>query len=578
MLVVLLSACVTSSRPHHARPISAAVRVDAALLAMADARRADLPVLDRVLQSVPHDAADRARHRRAVLLIGQLRVRERYAYVRTLVSNPDTALSATAVFALGLARDTASLDVLARAIDGRADGTAAAYGLTRSRAVGAARALLAQAEHQDAAVRAQVAAGMSLTMVGDSLLAQALRLVPPLRRDPGMQVRVQAVRSASAMLARWDSSGVWPSASRSVRAAMPEALRDRMAAVRVTAAEGMAPVLGNDDVAWQQAFGADTTFMVQRTLLEAAVRRGRLAAARSLWEQHADPWRRVAAFGFANRASSGDPMASATVLERSRWARVDPAARVRAAAVTFLGSAVDQPAVRSVLIAMQADPDPLVQASAVGAMVSRATARDARRAIGSYRADSTRDGHAVRSAALRVIASAWRRDSADVDADLRAQRGMLPVAADPLVRRGVRDVTPMALWAAVDGPVVANADYTRVAAEWLGGAPRVTARLHTQRGVITLALLPTDAPLTVDNFVQLARRQYFNGTRFHRVIAGFVAQDGDPTGTGSGQYFFTLTPQPHLDGGDTVFAQVTHGFDVMDALLLGDRILRVEVP
>jgi peptidyl-prolyl cis-trans isomerase B (cyclophilin B) len=47
--------------------------------------------------------------------------------------------------------------------------------------------------------------------------------------------------------------------------------------------------------------------------------------------------------------------------------------------------------------------------------------------------------------------------------------------------------------------------------------------------------------------------------------------------TGGSQYFLTLTPQPHLDGGYTVFARVIEGFDVMDALLLGDRILRVEV-
>jgi cyclophilin family peptidyl-prolyl cis-trans isomerase len=271
---------------------------------------------------------------------------------------------------------------------------------------------------------------------------------------------------------------------------------------------------------------------------------------------------------------------------------------------------VEQPAVRRVLDTMQTDPAPLVRATALGALASRATADDARWAVRRYRAESARDGHVVRSAALRVIAAAWRRDSIAFDADLRTQLSALPVAADPLVRRGVRDVAPMGHWATVDGPVVPNAEYRRVAATWLDGTPRVTARLHTERGVITLAMLPTDAPLTVDNFVQLARRQYFNDTRLHRVIPGFVAQDGDPTGTGSGtpgrsirdelnrhryargavgmalsgpdtggsQYFLTLTPQPHLDGGYTVFARVTGGFEVMDALLLGDRIVRVEVP
>jgi cyclophilin family peptidyl-prolyl cis-trans isomerase len=137
----------------------------------------------------------------------------------------------------------------------------------------------------------------------------------------------------------------------------------------------------------------------------------------------------------------------------------------------------------------------------------------------------------------------------------------------------------------------------------------VRATLRTTRGDITLEFLVADAPLTVDNFISLANTGYFNGTRFHRVIANFVAQDGDPTGTGSGnpghsirdelnrhryergavgmalsgpdtggsQYFLTITPHPHLDGGYTVFARVVDGLDAMDQLLLGDRLLEVIV-
>jgi len=679
MLAMLLAACATSSRLHHPRPVTAAVQVDAALLAMADARRADLHMLDSLLQSAPLDAAGRARHRRAVLLIGQLRLRERYPALRVLTSHPDTALAATAVFALGLARDTASLEVLVPLLGGPTEGSAAeaawalgligeparaalesslrsvlegrliasherrvamlraastlrpvptaalapflrdpdprvtgaaAYGITRSRAVGAARALIAQAGHPDAYVRAQVAAGATPSMVGDSLVVDAMRVLSALMRDPDLQVRVQAVRSAGTLLVHWDSSGVWPAGSNEVRDVLQAALRDPRAPVRVTAAEGIAPVLADDARAWQDAFDADSTFMVQRALLESAGRRGQLESVRVAWQAHPDPWRRLVAFELANRGGAVGGRAAVTALERSAWARDDPSARLRAAAVAVLSPALDEPGVRRVLDAMRADRDPLVRASAVGAFASRATVNEARWALRSYRADSSRDGHMVRSAALRVIAAAWRRDSSAFDSDLRAQLGALPAVADPLVRRGVRDVTPMAHWSVVDGPVAGTADYRRVAAEWLGRPRRTTARLHTERGVITLRLLPIDAPLTVDNFVQLAKQQYFDNTRFHRVIAGFVAQDGDPTGTGSGspgrsirdelnrsryergavgmalsgpdtggsQYFLTLTPQPHLDGGYTVFARVTDGFDVMDALLLGDRILRVEVP
>ncbi|HEX9670378.1 MAG TPA: peptidylprolyl isomerase, partial [Thermoanaerobaculia bacterium] len=104
---------------------------------------------------------------------------------------------------------------------------------------------------------------------------------------------------------------------------------------------------------------------------------------------------------------------------------------------------------------------------------------------------------------------------------------------------------------------------------------------------------------------------YFDGLRFHRIVPDFVVQDGDPRGDGSGgpgysirdeinrlryrrgavgmalsgpdtggsQWFVTLTPQPHLDGGYTVFGEVVAGMEALDQLLQGDAIERVrEVP
>src|ERR1700761_1902216 len=61
-----------------------------------------------------------------------------------------------------------------------------------------------------------------------------------------------------------------------------------------------------------------------------------------------------------------------------------------------------------------------------------------------------------------------------------------------------------------------------------------TATLHTSRGDIVCELYAKDAPKTVNNFVFLARENFYNGTKFHRVIADFMIQGGDPTGTGSG--------------------------------------------
>ena len=138
---------------------------------------------------------------------------------------------------------------------------------------------------------------------------------------------------------------------------------------------------------------------------------------------------------------------------------------------------------------------------------------------------------------------------------------------------------------------------------------QVTATVVTNRGSFTIQFLPEDAPLTIDNFVQLARRGYFNGQTIPRVVPNFVVQAGDPRGdqnggpgyeirceinqmlferavvgmalsgkdTGGSQWFVTHSPQPHLDGGYTVFGRVTRGMDVVDNIIRGDVIRRVIV-
>jgi cyclophilin family peptidyl-prolyl cis-trans isomerase/HEAT repeat protein len=129
---------------------------------------------------------------------------------------------------------------------------------------------------------------------------------------------------------------------------------------------------------------------------------------------------------------------------------------------------------------------------------------------------------------------------------------------------------------------------------------------RTRKGDITVAL-DADAPLTSGNLFALAKRGYFNGITFHRVVPDFVAQGGDPRGDGEGgpgysircemtrrpyrrgvlgmalsgkdtggsQFFFTHSPQPHLDGRYTAFGEVTRGLEVVDALLEGDTLLEV---
>jgi cyclophilin family peptidyl-prolyl cis-trans isomerase len=123
------------------------------------------------------------------------------------------------------------------------------------------------------------------------------------------------------------------------------------------------------------------------------------------------------------------------------------------------------------------------------------------------------------------------------------------------------------------------------------------AHFETSMGNFTIELFEQQAPKTVENFVKLAEKKFYDGVIFHRVIDGFMIQGGDPTGTGRGgpgyqfadelhpqlkhssegilsmanagpntngsQFFITLTATPHLDGKHAVFGKVVEGMDVV---------------
>jgi peptidylprolyl isomerase len=149
---------------------------------------------------------------------------------------------------------------------------------------------------------------------------------------------------------------------------------------------------------------------------------------------------------------------------------------------------------------------------------------------------------------------------------------------------------------------------------------KYTATIETAKGNLVLELFAKDVPNTVNNFVFLARQGFYNGTTFHRVIPGFVAQGGDPTGTGMGgpgygipneitshkhlagtismahsslpnsngsQFFICYVPLPSLDGGYSAFGQLVQGMDVLQKLtprdpdknpqFPGDKIITVTI-
>jgi cyclophilin family peptidyl-prolyl cis-trans isomerase/HEAT repeat protein len=135
------------------------------------------------------------------------------------------------------------------------------------------------------------------------------------------------------------------------------------------------------------------------------------------------------------------------------------------------------------------------------------------------------------------------------------------------------------------------------------------AFIETDKGTIEIELAVLDAPLTVNNFITLARKGYFNGLAVHRVVPDFVVQDGDPRGDGEGgpgytirdeinqrpylrgtvgmalagedtggsQFFITHSPQPHLDARYTVFGHVVNGMDVVDRIVPGDVVRTVRI-
>lgn len=135
------------------------------------------------------------------------------------------------------------------------------------------------------------------------------------------------------------------------------------------------------------------------------------------------------------------------------------------------------------------------------------------------------------------------------------------------------------------------------------------ATIETEKGNLVLELFAKDVPVTVNNFVFLAREGFYDGSTFHRVIPDFMAQGGDPTGTGRGspgytfqdefsqhthvagalsmanagpntngsQFFITYTPQHPLDGKHSVFGQLIAGMDVLKKIKTGNKIIRITI-
>lgn len=159
--------------------------------------------------------------------------------------------------------------------------------------------------------------------------------------------------------------------------------------------------------------------------------------------------------------------------------------------------------------------------------------------------------------------------------------------------------------------MIVTKQYSTPPAMTIDPSKKYAATLETTRGTIVVDLFAADAPKTVNNFVFLAREGFYDGTPFHRVIANFMIQGGDPTGTGRGgpgylfedefkgsprkhkpgslsmanagpntngsQFFITHVATDWLDGKHTVFGQVRSGQDVVNAVKQGDTLNTVKI-
>ncbi|HEX8393449.1 MAG TPA: peptidylprolyl isomerase [Longimicrobium sp.] len=475
----------------------------------------------------------------------------------------------------------------------------AAYALARRAEPATAGALFPAARDEDALVRSFVARVLTGPMADSSGVGRdrALQtLVALAGADTSMPVRVNALRTL----------GTYPGA------AALGVLSDRAASARdpydvIAALEGM------------QRMGADArsaapllasiirdparNVFVRQTAMAALVAVDSQAALQAVTAIETAPQWRL-------RASAARVYAAVSPASRQRlgaWL-ADPDGRVAAAALEEAVGATEDSIgeIRGVLFAALDHRDVIARTNALTGLAKLADPATLPRVLDAYgraQRDSMND---AALAAVDAVGAIAKKDPA-----ARTQFfARFPRSGDYLVRQRVQTAFADTVPAAWGAPLPVEtgrraSEYARAGRETMG--PRRRAVITTDRGEIEVEFFGQEAPLTVQNFLTLAQRGYFDGQEWPRVVPNFVIQGGDPRGdtsggpgyairdeinrhvygrgtlgmalsgpdTGGSQWFITHSPQPHLDGTYTVFGQVVRGMDVVDRILPGDRILRI---
>lgn len=666
LAAALLSACAparVSPLPHPARG-RADVSVLSALVRLEDRRQFDSTTIAAGAAAAHPDL-----RRYTALAAGRIRDPAGRSVLLRLLADPDSSVAATAAFALGQLADTTTLPALASRLNVTAvppsviAEAAAAVGKLGTQLARAALSefLLSapQGEHSRVAIgeallaiprtpRGDLAPVLRWAKTADPELrwraAYALTrrshpaATPTLLRlvaDPDARVRSFAVRGLTAPLA--DSSGV---GAATAAALLRRALADPDRAVRVNALRSLGTHADSESVAVLAQQTASSDVWLSITAAESLGRLGAHAsAALPDLEVTAQPGRPIALRSAALLALATVSPEKASALAAA-FARA-PEWRTRMAAARAFGVlGLPQPGLRT----LARDADPRVAAAALESAV--AAAGDRPETIRSLLIEGTASADVmVRAAALNGVAKlpepavlpmlldAYARAQTDTlnDAALAAvgaiaalQRragsgataffARFPRSGDPVVRVRVARELGSGGWGAPI-PIETNrseSDYQALVERWVVGVAAghpPSVQVVTDSGTFEIELFARDAPLTVDNFVRLARSGYFSGQEWPRVVANFVVQGGDPRGdtsggpgyairdeinrhrytrgtlgmalsgpdTGGSQWFVTHSAQPHLDGGYTVFGRVTAGMDVVDRTAVGDRIREIRV-
>jgi cyclophilin family peptidyl-prolyl cis-trans isomerase/HEAT repeat protein len=523
---------------------------------------------------------------------------------RASLSPAERLLTLLTITALLRARPPQSVAPLAAQLQSRdaAVRTQAANALARLRHPinDAVRSLVPALSDADAEVRAHAARAL-----GVSRDASAVGPLLKLLDDPDERVQVSAVRALSAFEA---SAAVEPLLSYAAR--LLTRLKDRPSHINplLDAAASLGRL--NDARAVQFLEGLrSATGVGAHPEIEVAL--ARLDAAKFLssldnLKLESAEWRRAAniAQGLAEveagratplllrletQAAQGrlDPRALPEILRALARLKVEglgamlrrhldtPDVVVRATAATLLAESPEAEDLAPLIIAFErAKPDVMNDAK-LALLSAIAKHKDPRARAALEKALGDED-HLVRRRAVELLKAATGRQT-----EYESRIGTVTTHHDEAFYRRVRDRM----------------------------GKKVYARLVTTRGPVTIELFPDDAPLTVENFIALAEKGFFNGLTFHRVVPNFVIQGGDPRGDGEGgpgyqirceinrrpygrgavgmalsgkdtggsQFFITHSPQPHLDGGYTVFGQVADGMDAVDRIARGDVIEKVTI-